>query len=266
MLADGVDCSVELLPDRVLVRKSGKIVADIPIHDIDETRFRPASAFNEGHLQIRARKTVVDGMNGTAFFKARSLEAFTAVKDAINSQIVPHEEEMQQPVPPRKPPEWMRVMLSSGSWLQIDQVKLYSKAKVDEISSLRADAARVLGPSGTAIGVFGAPSWTLAAEAAAIGIVSSLIASANQRQAVASLRKAMLLHHDLLLQGGQYFDVKDVAKIMIPSPSAWSAVGEAKDIFLHNGDDFIGVVTPQGPFKLKWQEVSITAFSDVEEA
>ncbi|TGS89392.1 hypothetical protein EN817_03330 [Mesorhizobium sp. M3A.F.Ca.ET.174.01.1.1] len=91
--------------------------------------------------------------------------------------------------------------------------------------------------------------------------MSSLIAGANQRQAIESLQKAQKLHQDLLLYGGEYFDIRDVARITIPSPSVWSANKE-KDIFLHSGDDFIGIITPQGPFMLKWQDVSMTSFPE----
>lgn len=73
-------------------------------------------------------------MDGTAFFKAYSQEAFALIKQTIDDRMVQH---VGGKIVSVAKPEWMRVMVSSGSWLQIEQIKLYNREKVDEIARVQ---------------------------------------------------------------------------------------------------------------------------------
>jgi hypothetical protein len=82
------------------------------------------------------------------------------------------------------------VVLLNGQKFTLLKVMLYDEDGVQEVAKLRAQAARSLGGGGSlGVGVFGSPSWTLLGEAAAISIISGLLSSASQKQAVEMLPK-----------------------------------------------------------------------------
>jgi hypothetical protein len=152
-------------------------------------------------------------------------------------------------------------MLSSGAWIEIEQVKLYDSRRVGEISSLRARAAKALGGSGHIVGVVGAPSWTLAAEATALSLVTGFLQGAIQKQAAEALRRAQVLYEDLLERSGRYFEMATVRKIRVPHPLAWSATADGQE-HIHSGDDFVWMRNREGEFAIQWQHISIIADKD----
>ncbi|UVK44849.1 hypothetical protein BPNPMPFG_000314 [Mesorhizobium sp. AR07] len=156
----------------------------------------------------------------------------------------------------------MRVMLSSGAWIHVGRIKLYVAAKVAEIAAIQAPALRVLGHSGGMLGVIGTPSMTFAAEAAALSLVGGFIAGIAQKQAVEALRRAQSLYEDMLMQSGRFFEVEDISKITLPKPGAWFADCDGTR-YVHGGDDFLWVDTPQGPVTINWQHISVVRFVSV---
>jgi hypothetical protein len=266
MIAEGVDGSIELFDNRVVIsKKKNKVPIVVPINDVSETRFGSASVFLDGHLQICARETAINGMLGTIFFHRRSGDDFAELRAAINQRIVTP---AVLAAPIEAAPEEvgaMRIMLSSGTWIHVDKVKLYATAKVTEIATLQAQAAKALGPSGGMVGVFGSPSIALAGEAAALSLVSGFLASVAQKQGVETLRKAQRLYQDMLMRSGRFFDVQGISGITLPKPGAWFADHEGTQ-YVHSGDDFLWVETPQGPLTLNWQHISVVRFVPVATA
>lgn len=136
----------------------------------------------------------------------------------------------------------MRLRLSGGEWLQVEKVRLYKAAAVSEIMAARSKAAKLLAPSGSTVGVFGSPSWELAAEATVISMVSGLLANSSIKQAAQEIQKAQRAHEFLLQRMGVEFALADIRNIGLPNPATWSAShkGEA---YAHSGDDFVWIMT-----------------------
>lgn len=255
MIAEDRDATIELLDDRVVVSKAGKITADVRVDDIAEVHYRPARSFSEGHLQILPRKTVVGGMDGTVFFKGVSGPSFDAVAQAIQSRVQEIGEARVDAKASVARPSSLRIMLSSGNWVQIDQVRLYSAEVVAEVQRHRAQAAKALGGGG-ALGVIGAPGLAFAAEAAAASVISTLLASANQRQSADAWMKAQTRFQQLLEKEGVDVPVRYVNKIELPNPSYWQAHRNGVAL-VHSGEEFVSVLTPQAPFSVRWSDVTL---------
>ncbi|MER9170894.1 hypothetical protein NKI12_26780 [Mesorhizobium australicum] len=264
MIAEGVDGSIELFEDRILISKTGKPQLSVPLADISETRFRPAAVFSDGHLQICARETMINGMLGTIFFRPKAGDDFGKLRTAINQRIVTPAEPTAA-IQDAEDVGAMRIMLSSGTWIHVDRIKLYDAAKVTEIATLQAQAAKALGPSGGMVGVFGSPSVTLAAEAATLSLISGFIASVTQKQGVEALRKAQGLYQEMLMRSGRFFDVQCISGIRLPKPGAWFADHEGYR-HVHGGDDFLWVETSQGPLTVNWPHISVVRFVSVPPA
>jgi hypothetical protein len=256
MIAEDRDSSIALLDDRVVVSKSGTVTADVPIDDVYEVRYKPAGPFSEGHLQILTRKTVIDGMKGTVFFKGVNERSFDALSHAVKARIDKvAETRTQEQHPSIRRPTSLRIMLASGNWVQVDQVRLYSAEAVAEIQRHRAQAAKTLG-GGPALGVLGSPGLVFAAEAAAVSVISMLLASANQRQAADGWIKAQKRYLQLIESEGIDVPVRYVDKIELPNPAFWQARRNGIDM-VHSGDEFVSISTPQAAFSVRWSDVAL---------
>lgn len=122
-------------------------------------------------------------------------------------------------MPEVRPPE---VLLAGGQRVDLRRIKLFPAADVETVSTLRAHAAKTLGSlsSGLGIGVIGTPTATLAAEAAAIGVLSSLISSAAQKSALETLSQANN-KFAALKRRGELFSFEVIAGLESPTPDAW---------------------------------------------
>jgi hypothetical protein len=101
-------------------------------------------------------------------------------------------------------------------------------------------------------------------EAAAISIISGLLSSASQKQAVEMLQTAQR-KSEAVAKSGVYVDFAGVTNSQSPHPSVWSASGEFKENWVHgsgrqrlvhNGDEFVNVETDMGAICIRWGQVA----------
>ncbi|PBC11303.1 hypothetical protein [Mesorhizobium sp. WSM3859] len=258
MIAEGKDSSIELLEDRVLVRRAGKVTANIPITDVVETIYQQASPLHEGHLQIKTRETPVTGKDGVVFYGNSAEPAFSKLNRAINRLIHSNLAKARENAPKL---HTMSIMLGSGKWIHVTGVKLYPEAKVAEIQSLRAQASNALGPkSSSSFGIIGAPGAAFIAESVALSFISGLMANAAARaaakQALEFFQKAQRLYEQMMADFGAVVGVGHISQIEISQPVLWRTWSPGGDVYLHNGDDFVTVDSPEGEFLINWRDVS----------
>ncbi|PBB21650.1 hypothetical protein [Mesorhizobium sp. WSM4313] len=258
MIAEGKDSSIELLDDRVLVCKAGKVTVNIPITDVLETLHQQAGPLSEGHLQIKARQTPISGKDGVVFYGNSAEPAFSKMNREINRRIQLSLTRLRENAPKL---HTMSITLGSGKLIRATGVKLYPEAKVTEIQTLRAQARNALGPrSSTSLGVLGAPGPAFVTEAAALSFISGLMANAAAKaaakQALEAIHKAQRLYEVMMADFGAVVGVGHISQIEIPQPSLWRTWSPGGDVYLHNGDDFVSVDSPEGEFLINWRDVS----------
>jgi hypothetical protein len=155
------------------------------------------------------------------------------------------------------------IFLTSGQKLTLLKVMLYDEDAVQEVAKLRTQAAKSLGGGGSlGVGVIGSPSWTLLGEAAAISIISGLLSSVSQKQAVEMLQTAQR-KSEAVAKSGVLVDFAQVTNSHSPHPSVWSASVEIRNMdglgrrgYVHNGDEFVNVETDLGAISIRWGQVS----------
>jgi hypothetical protein len=182
--------------------------------------------------------------------------------------------------------------LASGQTLKLLKVMLYDQEGVQEVATLRANAAKSLGGGSLGVGVIGSPSWTLFGEAAAISIVGGFLSSVLQKQAVEMLQTAQT-KSEAVAKSGVFVDFAQVTNSHIPHPRVWCATVEIErrvetrsDIrnqfmsnlhtkrdaveqnrsqvqlvkerrrLIHNGDEFVNVETDSGAMSIRWSQVA----------
>ena len=185
------------------------------------------------------------------------------------------------------------VHLASGQELRLLQIMLFQAPILEKAVQLRAKAMKILGGSGFSFGAVGAPNLTFAAEMAAVGLISGLLASAAQKSALEDLNAAQELLRNAK-SSGKLFDVGKIQDLATPDPAAWYAIGEEMEEkrvemshlsrkereafcqkhgtkydfystsvlirvplkFMHHADDFIFGVTDAGPIHFRWSQVA----------
>lgn len=152
----------------------------------------------------------------------------------------------------------MRIFIGS-SCLRIEAVRLYKSEDVAYIATTRAKAAKLLGPSGTAVGVAGAPTWTLAAEATALSLVSGIIAGAAAKQAAELLKKVQEATSVMLREMGEFFPVEQIDGRDLPHPQAWKALKDGIP-YVASADDFIWVRGEHGTLAIRWSAIQAVLF------
>lgn len=110
-------------------------------------------------------------------------------------------------------------ILSSGHSITIDEVKLFPEPEVAKLSSLRAEAAKLLGGTSSGIGFIGSPTWAVGG-ALAIGFLESLANSSMKKQAMPILQEAEKLSN-WLIESGRYFAHAEIVGIGTPVPQLW---------------------------------------------
>lgn len=149
----------------------------------------------------------------------------------------------------------MRIIAGAGATFNITEIKLYKFDDVNQIAQNKAKAMKALGPGAAAIGVGGAPSLTLAAEAAALSLVTGFLAGVAAKQAIEQLAKVQAATELLLREMGTYVPIEKIFNLALPYPSAWSAdVSGLRHV--HSGDDFVLINSEEGSAKIRWSSVA----------
>jgi hypothetical protein len=117
------------------------------------------------------------------------------------------------------------IHMVSGQKLSLQKLMLYPAPILSQAANARASAMKALGGTGVGLGVFGTPGVALAG-AVALGVLSSLMASAANKAAAESLQKAQATF-DKAKEKGRYFDITEIAGLHVPDPTAWSALGDS---------------------------------------
>jgi hypothetical protein len=146
------------------------------------------------------------------------------------------------------------VFLGSGQTLKLLKVMLYDKERVQEVTTLRANAAKNLGGIPLGAGVIGSPSWALFGEAAAISVVGGFLSGILQKQAVEMLQTAQT-KSEAVARSGTLIDFSRVTNNHVPHPHVWFATKDGRQI-IHNGDDFVNVQTDTGAMSIRWNQVA----------
>jgi hypothetical protein len=146
------------------------------------------------------------------------------------------------------------VFLGSGQTLKLLKVMLYDKERVQEVTTLRANAAKSLGGGSLGVGVIGSPSWSLFGEAAAISVVGGFLSGILQKQAVEMLQTAQT-KSEAVAKRGALIDFSQVTNNHVPHPHVWFAAKEGGQL-IHNGDEFVNVQTDSGAMSIRWNQVA----------
>ena len=177
--------------------------------------------------------------------------------------------------------------------MTIDQIALYPEKTIHEINTLKAKFQEEMGQSGTGIGFIGSLEW-VAAGAAAMGIIESMISSSKTKNGIELLKIASSLSLNLTKQQ-EFFSIQDIFFIDRPNPSVWSAQKTIKTFevnlstlgmmermdainkyaltpeqvnsglalvsetekYIHNSDDFILVKSQQKSIFIQWKSVEL---------
>lgn len=149
----------------------------------------------------------------------------------------------------------MKLLLPGSGWITVETIALYRESDVEEIANLRAQATQALSGSGMSLGVLGSPSLTLAAETAAIGMISGLMRNAAAKKGVEALQRANNKLNDMLRSGGSSHPVSSIKGVDLPDPSFWSVDGMLHR-HIHSGMDFIRVESDMGTMDVQWRAIA----------
>jgi len=177
-------------------------------------------------------------------------------------------------------------VLASGQTLKLLSVVLYEQEAVNEIASLKAQAAKNFGGVSTGIGFWGSPGWVLGG-AAVLGLLEGALSNSAKKQGIELLRVAEE-KYQLLVQNSVSFDALELLNAQYPHPQSWFALRETivdvskmnwrerdallarfqktkKDIandklkvqsrYIHNGDEFVNFETNVGKLSVRWSHV-----------
>jgi len=147
------------------------------------------------------------------------------------------------------------ITLVSGERLVVEEVLLYDVNKVAEINSLKARAGNELQGFTTGLGFWGSPGWVIGG-ALALGAVEGMISNAKQKTGLRLLKLAAEKFNQLP-NNSVFVSVNRICSLQTPNPQSWSAItsiGSAR--FIHNGEDFVTVRTPDGEITFRWSHVA----------
>jgi hypothetical protein len=139
------------------------------------------------------------------------------------------------------------IRLNSGEELKIKAIRLYDEVALAKINSKRAEAMKTLKGVSTGIAPWGSIGWVLAASAV-IGTVESVLSAGSTSTGAKLLQEAIQAERNLH-QEGVFFPVAKIQYIGTPIPDFWKAYAKTKSAtsaFIHNGDEFISVMTDDG--------------------
>lgn len=131
----------------------------------------------------------------------------------------------------------MQVYLSSGEAIQVTRVKLFEGPLVRKAAALRQEAIQKLQGVSLGLGFLGGFGWVLAG-AAALSALEGVLSSSSQKKGLQLLKEEQAVQ-ELLTERGRFFDVRNIAKLSVPAPSAWVAKESISDQYVDQLDKII---------------------------
>lgn len=151
----------------------------------------------------------------------------------------------------------LEIRLNSGTELKIKAVRLYDEIALAKVNSKKAEAIKMFKGVSTDIGPWGSIEWVLAASAV-IGAVESVL-SAGASSAGTNLLEDAIRAERQLRKEGIFFPVNKIQNIEDPTPGFWRALAikaKTATAFVHNGDEFISVMTDDNSAcSIRWSAV-----------
>ena len=149
------------------------------------------------------------------------------------------------------------IQLNSGEELKIKAIRLYDELALAKLNSKRAEAMKMLKGVSTGIAPWGSIGWVLAASAV-IGTVESVLSAGTTTTGAKLLQEVIQIERNLH-QRGVFFPVAKIQYIGTPTPDFWKAYrkkNHATSAFIHNGDEFITVMTEDGlDCSIRWTAI-----------
>jgi hypothetical protein len=174
------------------------------------------------------------------------------------------------------------IRLTSGAELQIKAVRLYNESALKKLNSKKAEAMKMFKGVSTGLGAFGSIDWVLEA-AAVIGTTEAFL-TAGASAAGTSLLEEALQEDRKLRKEGVFFPVSKIQFIENPVPGIWRAFNNdcqatvithktfqltrktesPTTTFIHNGDDFISVLTDENSVSsIRWEAIEHYVLSKI---
>jgi hypothetical protein len=155
----------------------------------------------------------------------------------------------------------LEIRLNSGAELIIKAVRLYDRIALGQLNSKKAEAMKMFQGVSTGLGAWGSIGWVL--EATAVIGATEAVLSAGAASAGARLLKETIQDEQKLRKEGVFLPVSKIQNIENPIPGFWRVpVRRGKDVrtmssaFVHNGDDFISVMTENNAISsIRWNAI-----------
>jgi hypothetical protein len=155
------------------------------------------------------------------------------------------------------------IRLNSGEELKIKAIRLYDEITLARVNSKRAEAMKMLKGASTGIAPWGSIGWVLAASAV-IGTVESVLSAGASSTGANLLEEAIRAERNLHREG-VFFPVGIIQYIEAPKPDFWRAYAKTKNAtsaFIHNGDEFISVMTDDSSdCSIRWTAIGRYCYS-----
>jgi hypothetical protein len=155
------------------------------------------------------------------------------------------------------------IRLNSGEELKIKAIKLYDEMALARVNSKRTEAIKLLKGVSTGIRPWGSIGWVLAASAV-IGTVESVLSAGTSSTGANLLEEAVRAERNLYREG-VFFPAGKIQYIETPMPDFWRAYAKTKNAtsaFIHNGDEFISVMTDDGSdCSIRWAAIGRYCYS-----
>jgi hypothetical protein len=155
------------------------------------------------------------------------------------------------------------IRLNSGEELKIRAIRLYDETALARVSSKRAEAMNLLKGVSSGIRPWESIGWVLATSAV-IGTVESVLSTSASSTGANLLEEAIRAERNLHREG-VFFPVGIIQFIETPMPDFWRAhakIKNATSAFIHNGDEFISVMTDdRSDCSIRWTAIGHYCYS-----
>jgi hypothetical protein len=170
-------------------------------------------------------------------------------------------------------PDELMLLLSSGQTLKVHGIELYPADELAKIAALRAEAAQKLGGVSSGLGFIGSPGWVIGASAV-LGLLEASLSDGSKKSALRLLAQAEELS-GAARSLGHLCQIESIKGVERPNPGSWTARAtvskrvmdkgffgketyrdvSVSTVFVHSGDDFLGVETDGGLMNIRWSSV-----------